>query len=254
MTEQHPPILPVILSGGTGTRLWPLSREGYPKQFWPLAADRPMLVETAARAEGPGFAPHGGLQRGASLPGGRTAARPGRAHRAGTEGRNSGPAIAAAALLAEESGPGTVMWIMAADSAIKDVPALHAALGQAAAAARAGRIVTFGMAPTAPETGYGYIEAGADLPGLPGARAIARFVEKPDAARAAEFVAGGRHLWNSGMFVATASVLLAELERHEPTMLAAVRQAVAGAKRDMDFVRLDAAAFARRRRSASTTR
>ncbi len=245
MTEQHPPILPVILSGGTGTRLWPLSREGYPKQFWPLAADRPMLVETAARAEGPGFAApmvvcneaHRFLVaeqlRGR---GARIVLEP--------EGRNSGPAIAAAALLAEESGPGTVMWIMAADSAIKDVPALHAALGQAAAAARAGRIVTFGMAPTAPETGYGYIEAGADLPGLPGARAIARFVEKPDAARAAEFVAGGRHLWNSGMFVATASVLLAELERHEPTMLAAVRQAVAGAKRDMDFVRLDAAAFA----------
>lgn len=244
MTEHHQPILPVILSGGTGTRLWPLSREGYPKQFWPLASDRPMLVETAARAEGPGFAPpmivcneaHRFLVaeqlRGR---GARIVLEP--------AGRNSGPAIAAAALLAEEAGPGTVMWIMAADSAIRDVPALHAALAQAAAAARAGRIVTFGMAPSAPETGYGYIEAGADLPGLPGVRAIARFVEKPDAARAAEFVAGGRHLWNSGMFVATASAMLAELERHEPAMLAAVRQAVAGAKRDMDFVRLDPAAF-----------
>ncbi len=243
MTDQR--ILPVILSGGTGTRLWPLSREGYPKQFWPLASDRPMLVETAARAEGPDFAPpmvvcneaHRFLVaeqlRGR---GARIVLEP--------EGRNSGPAIAAAALLAEEASPGTVMWIMAADSAIEDVPALHAALAQAAAAARAGRIVTFGMAPTAPETGYGYIEAGEDLPGLPGVRAIARFVEKPDAARAAAFVAGGRHLWNSGMFVATASALLAELERHEPAMLAAVRRAVEGAKRDMDFVRLDAAAFA----------
>jgi mannose-1-phosphate guanylyltransferase/mannose-6-phosphate isomerase len=244
MTKTPSPILPVILSGGTGTRLWPLSREGYPKQFWPLASDRPMLVETAARAEGPGFAPpmvvcneaHRFLVaeqlRGR---GARIVLEP--------AGRNSGPAIAAAALLAEEASPGTVMWIMAADSAIKDVPALHAALVQAAAAARAGRIVTFGMEPTAPETGYGYIETGAALPGLPGVSAVARFVEKPDAARAAAFLEGGRHLWNSGMFVATASALLAELERHEPAMLAAVRQAVAGAQRDMDFVRLDAAPF-----------
>jgi mannose-1-phosphate guanylyltransferase/mannose-1-phosphate guanylyltransferase/mannose-6-phosphate isomerase len=245
MTETSTPILPVILSGGTGTRLWPLSREGYPKQFWPLASDRPMLAETAARAEGPGFAPpmvvcneaHRFLVaeqlRGR---GARIVLEP--------AGRNSGPAIAAAALLAEEASPGTVMWIMAADSAIKDVPALHAALVQAAAAARAGRIVTFGMAPTAPETGYGYIETGAALPGLPGVSSVARFVEKPDAARAAEFLAGGRHLWNSGMFVATASALLAELERHEPAMLASVRHAVAGAQRDMDFVRLDATPFA----------
>lgn len=237
-------ILPVILCGGTGTRLWPLSREGYPKQFWPLASARPMLEETAARAEGPGFLPPTVVCNEAHRflvaeqlrgRGARIVLEP--------AGRNSGPAIAAAALLAEESGPGTVMWIMAADSAVQDVPALHAALGQAAAAARAGRIVTFGMKPTAPETGYGYIEAGEALPGLDGVQAIARFVEKPDAARAAEFVADGRHLWNSGMFVATAATLLAEFERHEPALLAQVRASVAGAKRDMDFVRLDGAAF-----------
>ncbi|HWT07990.1 MAG TPA: mannose-1-phosphate guanylyltransferase/mannose-6-phosphate isomerase [Roseomonas sp.] len=245
MTQTTPQILPVILSGGTGTRLWPLSREGYPKQFWPLASDLPMLEETAARAEGPGYLPpmvvcneaHRFLVaeqlRGR---GARIVLEP--------AGRNSAPAIAAAALLAEEAGPGTVMWIMAADSAVTDLPALHAALAQAAAAARAGRIVTFGMKPTAPETGYGYIEAGDALPGLPGVQAIARFVEKPDAARAAEFVAGGKHLWNSGMFVATASALLAELERHEPAMLASVRAAVEGASRDMDFVRLAPEAFA----------
>jgi mannose-1-phosphate guanylyltransferase/mannose-1-phosphate guanylyltransferase/mannose-6-phosphate isomerase len=237
-------ILPVILCGGTGTRLWPLSREGYPKQFWPLASARPMLEETAARAEGPGFLPPTVVCNEAHRflvaeqlrgRGARIVLEP--------AGRNSGPAIAAAALLAEESGPGTVMWIMAADSAVQDVPALHAALGPAAAAARAGRIVTFGMKPTAPETGYGYIEAGETLPGLDGVQAIARFVEKPDAARAAQFVADGRHLWNSGMFVATAATLLAELERHEPALLAQVRASVAGAKRDMDFVRLDGAAF-----------
>jgi len=244
MSTTQTEILPVILCGGTGTRLWPLSREGYPKQFWPLAAARPMLEETAARAEGPGFLPPTVVCHEAHRflvaeqlrgRGARIVLEP--------AGRNSGPAIAAAALLAEEAGPGTVMWIMAADSAVQDVPALHAALGQAAAAARAGRIVTFGMKPTAPETGYGYIEAGEALPGLDGVQAIARFVEKPDAARAAAFVAGGRHLWNSGMFVATAATLLAEFERHEPALLAQVRAAVAGAGRDMDFVRLDGAAF-----------
>lgn len=244
MTAQDTMILPVILSGGTGTRLWPLSREGYPKQFWPLASDSPMLAETAARAEGPGFLPPMAVCNEAHRFLVAEQLR-GRNARIVLEpaGRNSAPAIAAAALLAEEAGPGTVMWIMAADSAIGDVPALHAALAAAAAGARAGRIVTFGMKPTAPETGYGYIEAGAELPGLPGVRDIARFVEKPDAARAAEFVADGRHLWNSGMFVATASALLAELERHEPELLAAVRAAVEGAKRDMDFVRLAPEAF-----------
>ncbi|NMJ42608.1 mannose-1-phosphate guanylyltransferase/mannose-6-phosphate isomerase [Roseomonas sp. JC162] len=244
MTAHESMILPVILSGGTGTRLWPLSREGYPKQFWPLASDRPMLAETAARAEGPGFLPPMAVCNEAHRFLVAEQLR-GRNARIVLEpaGRNSAPAIAAAALLAEEAGPETVMWIMAADSAIGDVPALHVALAAAAAGARAGRIVTFGMKPTAPETGYGYIEAGAELPGLPGVRDIARFVEKPDVTRAAEFIADGKHLWNSGMFVATASVLIAELERHEPELLAAVRAAVEGAKRDMDFVRLAPDAF-----------
>jgi mannose-1-phosphate guanylyltransferase/mannose-1-phosphate guanylyltransferase/mannose-6-phosphate isomerase len=127
---------------------------------------------------------------------------------------------------------------------VTDLPALHAALDQAAAAARAGRIVTFGMKPTSAETGYGYIEAGDALPDLPGVQAIARFVEKPNAERAAQFASDGRHLWNSGMFVATASALLAELERHEPALLASIRASVAGASRDMDFVRLAATPFA----------
>jgi len=245
MTQTTQQILPVILSGGTGTRLWPLSREGFPKQFWPLASDKPMLAETAARAEGPGFLPPMVICNEAHR---FLVAEQLRGHGARIVlepvGRNSAPAIAAAALLAEESGTDTVMWIMAADSAIGDLPALQAALAQAAAAARAGWIVTFGMKPTAPETGYGYIEAGAALADLPGVQAVARFVEKPDAARAAEFVSGGKHLWNSGMFVATATTLIAELERHEPELLRTVRAAVAGAKRDLDFVRLDPEIFA----------
>ena len=244
MNTNPPLILPVILSGGTGTRLWPLSRESYPKQFWPLASDKTMLADTAARGSGAGFLPpmvvcneaHRFLvaeqlrDKGASI-----VLEP--------IGRNSAPAIAAAALLAEENAPGSVLWFMAADAAIGDVAALQAALAQAASAAKAGAIVTFGMQPTAPETGYGYIEAGDDLPGSDGVKRIARFVEKPDAARAAEFLKTGRHLWNSGMFVATAATMLAEMEAHAPEVLKGVRAAVAGATRDGDFIRLEAAAF-----------
>ena len=244
MNANSPQILPVILCGGTGTRLWPLSRESYPKQFWPLASDKTMLAETAARGSGAGFLPpmvvcneaHRFLvaeqlrDKGASI-----VLEP--------IGRNSAPAIAAAALLAEETAPGSVLWFMAADAAIGDVAALQAALAKAAAAARAGAIVTFGMQPTAPETGYGYIETGEALPGSADVKRIARFVEKPDAAKAAQFVKTGRHLWNSGMFVATAATMLTEMEAHAPEVLKGVRAAVAGATRDGDFIRLEAAAF-----------
>ena len=241
-------IVPVILSGGTGTRLWPLSREGYPKQFWPLVSAQTMLQETAGRASGAAFGPplvvcneaHRFLVaeqlRAARIEGGRILLEP--------AGRNSAPAIAAAALLLNAEAPDSVLWLMAADAVITDLPALHAALDLAVVAARAGRIVTFGMKPTAPETGFGYIESGDPLPGAPGVMSIARFVEKPDAAKAADFVAGGRHLWNSGMFVATAATLVAELERHAPEVLRSVRLALEEATRDLDFVRLGAAAFA----------
>lgn len=238
------PIVPVIFSGGTGTRLWPLSREGYPKQFWPLAAPRTMLQETAARAQGAGFAPpmivcgeaHRFLVaeqlRAAGFDDARIVLEP--------AARNSAAAIAAAAVLVGEDQPDAVLWIMAADAAITDVAALLAALLPATAAARAGRIATFGIRPTRPETGYGYIEAGPALPGADGAQAVARFLEKPDAATAAALVEGGRHLWNSGMFVATARTLLAELAHHAPDVLDAVRGAVADATRDLGFVRLGA--------------
>ncbi len=241
-------IVPVILSGGSGSRLWPLSREAFPKQFWPLLApDRSMVQQTAARASGPGFAApvvvvgeaHRFLVaeqlREAGIAGARILLEP--------EGRNSAPAIAAAAALVAETAPDAVMWIMAADAAIADVAALHAALARAVGAARAGRIATFGMRPDAPETGYGYIEPGAALPGLDRVAEIARFVEKPDAATARAFLEGGRHLWNSGMFVATAATLLAELAAHAPEVLAAARAAVAGSTRDLDFARLGADAF-----------
>jgi mannose-1-phosphate guanylyltransferase/mannose-6-phosphate isomerase len=161
------------------------------------------------------------------------------------EGRNSAPAIAAAAVLVAEAAPDAPLWMMAADAAIGDVPALHKAVAAAAAAARAGHVVTFGMTPTAAETGYGYIETGAALDGLPGVQAVARFTEKPDAATAERFLRDGSHLWNSGMFLFTAATLIAELEKHAPDVLAAVRAAVAARTIDLDFIRLDKAAFAR---------
>ncbi len=241
-------IVPVLLSGGTGTRLWPLSRQAYPKQFWPLVSQRTMIQETALRALGPGFAPlvvvaneeHRFLvaeqlrEAGVSQP--RILLEP--------EGRNSGPAIAAAAALVAETAPGAVLWIAAADAAIRDVPALHLALSQAAQAAReTGRIITFGMRPDAPETSFGYIEMGEPLAEAPAVRAVRRFTEKPDAATAAAMLADGRHVWNSGMFVATAATLLAELDRHAPQALAAARAALDGASRDLDFIRLGAEAF-----------
>ena len=243
-----PTIVPVILSGGSGTRLWPLSRESFPKQFWPLVSDRTMIQETAARAIGPAFAPPMVIcndshrfvvaeqMRQLGISGSRVVLEP--------VGRNSAPAIAAAALLVAETDPHAVLWMMAADAAISDTKALEAALAHAVAAAVAGHIVTFGMQPTAPEVGYGYIETGAAMPGLPGVHAIARFVEKPDAATAEAMLQGGRYLWNSGMFVFTAATLIGELERYAPDVLEAVRKAVAARRTDLDFIRLGEAEFA----------
>ncbi len=241
-------VVPVILSGGSGTRLWPLSRESFPKQFWPLVSDRSMIQETAARAIGPGFSPPIVVCNDAhrfvvaeqlrllGIEGTRVMLEP--------VGRNSAPAIAAAAVLVAETNPDAVLWMMAADAAITDNAALGEALCHAVGAARAGKIVTFGMRPTAPEVGYGYIEIGAPLNGLDGVRAIARFVEKPDAATAKQMVDDGKHLWNSGMFVFTAATLIAELEQHAPDVLKAVRAAVAARHQDLDFVRLGEAEFA----------
>jgi mannose-1-phosphate guanylyltransferase/mannose-6-phosphate isomerase len=241
-------IVPVILSGGTGTRLWPVSRKAYPKQFWPLVSSHTMLQETAGRAAGTGFAPpvvvanqeHRFIVaeqlRESGIAGARILLEP--------MGRNSAPAIAAAALLVAEADPDQVLWIMAADAAITDADALQNALATAASAAREGFIVTFGMHPTGPETGYGYIEQGEMLPGHQGAFRIARFVEKPDIATATRLIGDGRHFWNSGMFVATARTLLAEMERHAPDVARAVRIAFDARRPDLDFIRLDAEGFA----------
>jgi mannose-1-phosphate guanylyltransferase/mannose-6-phosphate isomerase len=242
------PLVPVILSGGSGTRLWPVSRESFPKQLWPLVSDKSLLQETVLRAAGPGFAApvivcneeHRFLiaeqLREAGIVGARILLEP--------VGRNSAPAIAAAALLIAKEAPGAVLWMMAADSAITKQDALAEALHAAEIAARAGKFVTFGMKPDRPETGYGYIEVGEDLPESPGAHLVARFREKPDTHTAAAMVADGRHLWNSGMFVFTAETLIEEMAEYAPDVLAAARAALAARKTDLDFIRLDRAAFA----------
>ena len=241
-------VFPVILSGGSGTRLWPVSRESFPKQLWPLISEHSLLQETVLRARGPGFAPpvivcnqqHRFLiaeqMRAAGIEGARIVLEP--------VGRNSAPAITAAALLVAEQDPDAILWMMAADSAISDVDTLHTLVERAVAGARAGRIVTFGMKPKTPEIGYGYIETGETLADAPGVLHLARFIEKPDRATAERFVASGTHLWNSGMFIFSASLLIAEMEQYAPAVVAAVREAVVARTQDLDFIRLDPAAFA----------
>ena len=245
-------IVPVILSGGSGTRLWPVSRAGLPKQLWSLASDRTMLQDTALRAfgtlpDGTEFAPAVVVcnQDHRFLVAEQLAAVGITDRRVVLEpvGRNSAAAITAAACLLAEEDPEALIWMMAADAMVADVAALYRLMPAAIAAARAGRLVTFGIRPAGPETGYGYIEVGAPLRDIPGAHAVARFAEKPPAAVAAEFAASGRHLWNSGMFVVTARTLLQEMREHAAAILDRVAEAVERRQQDLDFIRLDAAAF-----------
>jgi mannose-1-phosphate guanylyltransferase/mannose-1-phosphate guanylyltransferase/mannose-6-phosphate isomerase len=240
-------IVPVILSGGSGTRLWPVSRKSFPKQFWPLISERSLLAETALRAATAEFAPpivvanqdHRFIVaeqlREAEIKNPQILLEP--------AGRNSAPAIAAAALLAAETNKEVVLWIMAADAAIGDLTSLAAAIKTAAAAARAGYFVTFGMQPTAAETGYGYIAQGAAIPGLDGAFKLDRFIEKPDASTAADLLKSKKNLWNSGMFMFTAHTLLEEMETYAPLVLTAVRAAIEAKTSDLDFIRLGETAF-----------
>ena len=240
-------VQPVILAGGSGTRLWPVSRSHYPKQFLALTGEQTLLQQTAARLEGlDAEAPlvianveHRFLAaeqlRAAAVDPARILLEP--------EGRNTAPAIALAALQAQREGRDPVLLVLAADHYIGDTAAFHDAVRRAVTLAEDGYLVTFGIVPTAAETGYGYIQQGEPL-GEAGAR-VARFVEKPDAATAEAYVAGGDHLWNSGMFVFRASRYLAELERFEPEIARAARAALEGAQQDLDFLRVEPEAFGR---------
>lgn len=241
-------IVPVILSGGSGTRLWPLSREAYPKQFLPLVDQNTMLQNTALRIAGLAdvAAPlvvcnqeHRFMVaeqlRAIGIQPATAILEP--------VGRNTAPAVAVAALHAQCDGADPTLLILPADHVIADVEGFRTAVRQVATHAEAGRLITFGIVPTAPETGYGYIKAGAPLDDS-GVCAVERFVEKPDADTAQTYLRSGAYSWNSGMFMFRASAFLAELERLAPTMLAACQQALATGRADRDFLWLDSAAFA----------
>ncbi len=242
-------IFPVIMAGGSGSRLWPLSRQLNPKQFLPLAdRDLSMLQATIQRLQGLDAA----LPRLICNEQHRFIAAE-QLRQLGMEeagillepvGRNTAPAIALAALqaVAEAEAEDPILLVLAADHLIRDVPAFHASIRTALPLAAAGRLVTFGIVPGHPETGYGYIEQGA--PVGEGGFAVTRFVEKPDLATARSYLASGRYFWNSGMFMFRASRYLEELERFQPAMLAACRAALAGSTRDLHFTRLDREAFA----------
>jgi len=241
-------IHPIVLCGGSGTRLWPLSRRSYPKQFAPLMGVESLFQASVRRLSGPGFAAP------AVVTGDpfrfivtEQLAAIGHAPQAiviEPEGRNTAPAVLAAALWLEARDPEALMLVAPSDHVIPDADAFRAAVSAAAPRAAAGDLVTFGIAPTRAETGYGWLElaAGADArAAVP--QPLARFVEKPDAARAAEMLAGGRHLWNAGIFLFQARAIVAAYRAHAPGLADAVGRAVAGAKDDLDFLRLDPGAW-----------
>ncbi len=239
-------IHPIVLSGGSGTRLWPLSRTAYPKQLMPLVSERSLLQETIERVADPAAFAAPVLicndeHRFLVAEQLRALGRRAEAIVLEPMGRNTGPAVAAAALMAR---PESLLLILPSDHYIVDPDKFRAAVATAAQAAEKGALVTFGVTPSAPETGYGYIRRGEAIAGAPGCHHVAAFVEKPDQPTATRYLASGEYLWNAGMFLFRADRYLAELAKFEPAMLAAVKKAVAGAVRDLDFIRLEKDAFA----------
>ncbi len=234
-------ITPVLLCGGSGTRLWPLSRKSYPKQFTPLLGPLSLFQEAAKRLSGAGYGDPIivtnsdfrfivteqlaaiGLKPGAVL--------------IEPEGRNTGPAILAAALHAQATDPNAILLVAPSDHDIPDAAAFRAAVAAALPAALDGQIVTFGIAPTRPETGYGWLELSAPPQGdVP--VALSRFVEKPNATVAAQMLASGKYLWNAGLFLMRADTLVAGFRAHAPAMVPAVSDAVTQATSDLVFLRL----------------
>ena len=244
---------PVILCGGAGTRLWPLSREQYPKQLLALAGADTLLQATARRVdkslatagrkvlapivvanEDYRFITAEQLRQAGVIPA-ATVLEP--------VGRNTAPALTLAALVALQAGEDPVLVVMPADHVITEVEAFRTAVAQAASHAETGRVVTFGIRPTSPETGYGYIRVGKVLADQDRAREITAFTEKPDSAMARSYVASGEHLWNSGIFVLRASVWLKQLGALRPEMVQACRAAFDGRTPDRDFLRVGKDAF-----------
>lgn len=240
-------IFPVILSGGSGMRLWPVSRQAYPKQFLPLTGTRSLFEEALRRVVDPQrFAPATVIcnvdHRFVVAEQMRQQGLASRAVILEPVGRNTAAAatIAALSVLAEQ--PDGLLLVMPSDHLIRDVAKFRAAIDVAAPPAHAGHLMTFGLPPQRPDSGFGYIELGDVLDGH-AACAISRFIEKPDPERAKAFVDGGRHLWNSGIFLMRADVLVEEMTRHEPEVVAKCREAFSMSHRDLDFLRLHAETF-----------
>ena len=250
MTQPAQRVYPVILSGGTGSRLWPLSRALYPKQLLPLHTERSMLQETLARVQDPAhFAPpllicndeHRFIvaeqTRAQGIAPTAIVLEP--------LGRNTAPAAAVAAILLLRHDPNALMLLLPSDHIIADLPGFHESVARAVAPAREGALVTFGMEPTKPETGYGYIRSGAALGGAAGCCKVERFVEKPPEETARNMLAEGNWYWNSGMFLFGAQAFLNELDRFEPGMRETCTAAIERGSDDLDFFRLDAESFAK---------
>jgi len=239
-------IIPVILSGGSGTRLWPLSRKQYPKQYLPLAGDNTMLQETILRLNGLDNladpiiicnADHRFLVaeqcQQIDIVSPTILLEP--------VGRNTAPAIAAAALQSLKVADDAVLLVLSADHVIQDVEAFHQAINIASQQAQAGKLATFGIVPTDANIGYGYIKSSADS--NDGAHKVEEFVEKPDLKTAQSYLEQGNYLWNSGMFMFKAATLIDELAIHSPEIVTSVNDAINNAEQDLDFIRLDKLAF-----------
>lgn len=243
-------ISPVILCGGVGTRLWPLSRKSYPKQFVPLMGDETLFQACAQRMTGevpvrfgaPAILTNSDFRfivteqlQAIGIDPGPVLIEP--------AGRNTAPAVLAAALHLAASDPDAVLLVAPSDHVVPDTAAFHAAVAEGMRAVEAGRLVTFGITPDRPETGYGYLELSGRPDGSGAAVALSRFVEKPDAATAQKMVEAGSFLWNSGIFLFAARDIIAAFEAHAPGLVAPVRAAVDGAEADLGFLRLDPAAW-----------
>lgn len=237
-------IHPLILCGGSGTRLWPLSRKSYPKQFTKLTGEESLFQASARRLAGDGYAAPTVITgsdfrfivteqlAGVEIAAAATLIEP--------EARNTGPAILAGALALDARSPGALMLVAPSDHVIPDAARFRAAVQAAAPAAEAGQLVTFGIAPQRAETGYGWLELsqapGADFAPVP--QPLKSFVEKPDAAKAEALLTDGMHLWNAGIFLFATTTLIEAFERHDPEMLQGVRAALADAESDLGFTRL----------------